>query len=138
MLDPQNIKWKDLLSPDISVPTDWGKEKIEKLQADLQAHYKEMNEKTAQLKAKGASEKEINKVREKYDKDSKEITDKIQQIRSEYSYLKGKVGAYEGAGYSATGLYRPEINCMMFGNQQKAFCRVCQRAIERMIQFYSE
>jgi hypothetical protein len=47
----------------------------------------------------------------------------------------GKVGAFEGAGYETRGLYRPEIDCIMF-TRTSAFCRVCQRAINRMIDTY--
>lgn len=45
----------------------------------------------------------------------------------------GKVGAYEGAGYEARGLYRPEVACIMGSRAVTAFCRVCQRAINRII-----
>jgi hypothetical protein len=48
----------------------------------------------------------------------------------------GRVGAFEGAGYETRGLYRPEIDCIMF-TRTSAFCRVCQRAINRMIDTYS-
>ena len=39
-----------------------------------------------------------------------------------------KVGAFEGAGYSSTGLYRPMIDCIMFSIGNKPYCkkrRVC-------------
>jgi hypothetical protein len=45
----------------------------------------------------------------------------------------GKVGAFEGAGYEAQGLYRPEANCIMFSRSLVGFCRVCQRAINQII-----
>jgi hypothetical protein len=48
----------------------------------------------------------------------------------------GKVGAFEGASYEAKGLYRPEADCIMF-TRSPAFCRVCRRAIERVIDFYA-
>lgn len=66
-----------------------------------------------------------------------EIDRKLAAIKAEYAFLKGKVGAFEGAGYAAKGLYRPMIECLMFSNQQDEFCLVCQRAIERMIAFFS-
>jgi hypothetical protein len=47
-----------------------------------------------------------------------------------------RVGAFEGAMYEAAGLYRPEIDCIMFTRAQ-FFCRVCRRAIERIIDLYS-
>ena len=45
----------------------------------------------------------------------------------------GKVGAYEGAGYETRGLYRAEPDCIMFSRNPVGFCRVCRRAIERVI-----
>jgi hypothetical protein len=48
----------------------------------------------------------------------------------------GKVGAFEGAGYEATGLYRPEAACIMGTRTVMNFCRVCQRAINRIIDLH--
>ena len=49
----------------------------------------------------------------------------------------GKVGAFEGAGYEARGLYRPEATCIMGARTIVTFCRVCQRAINRIIDLHS-
>jgi hypothetical protein len=49
----------------------------------------------------------------------------------------GKVGAFEGAAYEARGLYRPAADCIMFTRNPVGFCRVCQRAISRIIDLYS-
>jgi IgA peptidase M64/peptidase M64-like protein len=49
----------------------------------------------------------------------------------------GRVGAFEGAGYEAKGLYRPEADCLMFSRNPVGFCRVCQRAINRIIELYT-
>ncbi|NPA37486.1 MAG: peptidase M64 [Chlorobi bacterium] len=49
-----------------------------------------------------------------------------------------KVGVYEGAGYSAKGIYRPAINCRMKTNEAKGFCPVCQKAITDMVLFLSD
>jgi hypothetical protein len=48
-----------------------------------------------------------------------------------------KAGAFEGAGYEPKGLYRPEIDCIMFTRDKVGFCRVCRRAIERIIDLYA-
>ena len=48
------------------------------------------------------------------------------------------VGVYEGAGYQSKGVYRPFPDCRMKTNAADAFCPVCQRAIARMIEFYTE
>ena len=50
----------------------------------------------------------------------------------------GKVGAFEGAGYEAKGLFRGEADCVMFSSTSARFCRVCQRAINRIIDSYTK
>lgn len=48
------------------------------------------------------------------------------------------VGVYEGAGYQLHGIYRPMIDCLMNSFKGNKFCPVCERAIERMIKYYTE
>ncbi|HYW94099.1 MAG TPA: M64 family metallopeptidase [Bacteroidales bacterium] len=48
------------------------------------------------------------------------------------------VGAFEGGGYIARGIYRPQLDCRMKSNTADGFCKVCQKAIQDMINFYSE
>ena len=49
---------------------------------------------------------------------------------------KGVVGAFEGGGYSAKGIYRPYLDCRMKSNTAEGFCPVCNAAIQRMIDYY--
>ena len=49
-----------------------------------------------------------------------------------------KVGAFEGAGYSSTGLYRPMIDCIMFSIGNKPYCKICENAINQVIVHYLE
>ncbi len=51
---------------------------------------------------------------------------------------KYPIGVYEGAAYSAKGIYRAAYNCRMRTNEYPAFCPVCQRALQRLINFYTE
>lgn len=51
--------------------------------------------------------------------------------------LTTKVGVYEGAGYQSKGVYRPAQECRMKVNEVEEFCPVCQRALRRMIEFYT-
>ena len=48
------------------------------------------------------------------------------------------VGAFEGAGYCLRGVYRPTLDCRMRTNENPEFCPVCQRAIERLVRFYTD
>ncbi|MEO8399043.1 MAG: M64 family metallopeptidase, partial [Ignavibacteriaceae bacterium] len=49
-----------------------------------------------------------------------------------------KVGAFEGGGYVEKGVYRPAYDCTMKSISINNFCPVCKRAIQQMIDFYSE
>lgn len=51
---------------------------------------------------------------------------------------KYKIGVYEGAGYTAKGIYRPADDCRMKTNTCRDFCPACQKAIEQLIKFYTE
>jgi hypothetical protein len=53
--------------------------------------------------------------------------------RNDYS-----VGLYEGAGYSGKGIYRASYDCRMRSNGCPVFCPVCQRALHRIIDFYTK
>lgn len=48
------------------------------------------------------------------------------------------VGAFEGGGYVAKGVYRPKQDCSMKSISVDNFCPVCTDAISKMIKFYSE
>ena len=52
--------------------------------------------------------------------------------------MNTKIGVFEGAGYSLKGIYRPAMDCRMKTNEAPSFCPVCQRALKRMIEFYTE
>ncbi|PKP02746.1 MAG: hypothetical protein CVU11_10870 [Bacteroidetes bacterium HGW-Bacteroidetes-6] len=47
-------------------------------------------------------------------------------------------GAFEGGGYSATGIYRPAYNCTMKSVVYDGFCEACKAAIRRTILWYSK
>lgn len=49
-----------------------------------------------------------------------------------------EVGLYEGAGYQSEGVYRGFPECRMKINDWPSFCPVCERAISRIIEFYTE
>ena len=49
-----------------------------------------------------------------------------------------EVGVFEGGGYEPKGVYRPKMDCLMKTFQGDKFCEVCNRAIEKMILYYTE
>lgn len=122
MHDPAMLKWRDLVEKGMPLPTPWDKETFEKHARDAQAR-------RAKLIESGAPESEVDKL-------FKEQEDYETKLLSSMKY-SGKVGAFEGAGYEAKGLFRPETDCIMFTRDKVGFCRVCRRAIERVIDEYS-
>ena len=47
----------------------------------------------------------------------------------------GPLGVYEGAGYSATGVYRPVMHCMM--RDYAPFCPVCSKRLVEVFSLYT-
>jgi hypothetical protein len=121
LLDPDNLKWKDLVAPATPIPTPWQKEVYEE-------HSREYGKRRARIRAENRPEEEM----EALFRENREF--EIKLFRAEK--YAGKVGAFEGAIYEAKGYYRPEVDCIMFTRSQ-AFCAVCRRAIERVIDLYS-
>jgi IgA Peptidase M64. len=74
-----------------------------------------------------------------FEKKWKDLVDKDVPIPTpaEEKYFD-KVGAFEGGGYIAKGVYRPKYDCQMKSKSVNNFCPVCKRAILEMIRFYSE
>jgi hypothetical protein len=120
--DPQSLKWKDLVTPGLTLPTPWNKEAFE-------AHSREIQKKRRQIRAEKRPEEEMDELFLEQKRED------IRMLGSEK--YAGKVGAFEGAMYEAKGYYRPQIDCIMFSRDDVPFCAVCRRAIERVIDFYS-
>ena len=92
--------------------------------------YHAYQEKRNALRARGAPEEEV----EALFAEVKAITGPM--LESETWF--GQVGAFEGGAYQAKGIYRPEVDCIMFTRNPTHFCRVCSRALERMMDLYVE
>ncbi len=135
LLDPANVKWSDLLSPGIPVPTEYGKEAIDALQAERQARRKAVAGEIANAKQQGADAATVKSVEEKAAEAEKDTQARIEEVRKKYIHLADKVGVFEGAGYSTKGLYRSQISCIMISNPKMEFCAACRRALTAMIDY---
>jgi hypothetical protein len=120
--DPENLKWGDLLEPGTPLPTPWGK-------AEYEEHARGILERRVHLIETQAPEAAFDSLFTEQRGIETELLGSM-----EYS---GKVGAFEGASYEPVGLYRSEIDCIMFTRDEVGFCRVCSRAIERIIDLYA-
>jgi hypothetical protein len=137
LLDPTDVKWKDLLAPGIGIPTEYGKEEIESLQAERQKNRQAQAKDLEAAKKRNASAKEVQRLEEKYRKADQSLAAKVEAVRSRYAAVYDKVGVFEGAGYASKGLFRPMVYCLMISSPKSEFCLVCRQAISRMIDFYS-
>jgi hypothetical protein len=137
LLDPQNLKWKEFLNSGIEIPTPWEKEDYDTMDYKWQKERRELNDKIAELKKNQAPMQEIIYAEQEYDLKDKLHTDKVNSYLRNSKYF-GKVGAFEGAGYVSEGLYRPMVDCIMFAKGNKPFCKVCESAIMKMINSYTE
>ncbi len=121
LLDPANLKWKDLVAAGTPVPTPWDQEEFDRVEREIQRQRKE-------LRAAGKAEAEIDELFRKQ-------REKEDAMLGSEKYA-GKIGAFEGANYEAKGYYRSEVDCIMF-TRHRTFCAVCRRAIERVIGMYT-
>lgn len=72
-----------------------------------------------------------------FSKKWKHLLRKGTEIPTQKSIKEGEVGVIEGAGYQSKGVFRGCENCRMKTNEARAFCPVCQDAIERLILYYT-
>jgi hypothetical protein len=62
------------------------------------------------------------------------------QLKAENAFFakekyKDKVGAFEGAGYNAKGMYRPQLDCIMY-TRHMVYCKVCQKSLGMVMDEY--
>jgi hypothetical protein len=117
LFDKTNLKWKDLVESGTPIPTPWNKEPFD------QFGYRIQKERDSLRAAKVPEEiMEALFMRQMKQED---VFFSAEQYRD-------KVGAFEGAGYLAKGLYRPQIDCIMYTRHMQ-FCKVCSRSLEDVI-----
>lgn len=122
LLDKDNLKWKDLVAEGTPIPTPWNKEEFDafgyKIQEDRDSIRKNLLPETVM---------EDLFVRQ----------EKAEDAFFAVEQYKGAVGAFEGANYCQKGMYRSQLDCIMYTRHQ-VFCEVCRRNISRVIDQYSE
>ncbi len=115
LVDKNNLKWKNFLSPGIQIPTPWRKTEYDSLEAQ-----------------RG----KLDRLAADYYQKREPILQRQIVILKDERFV-GKVGAFEGSGYASKGLYRPALDCRMFSLTAKEFDPVCNAALQRVIDFYS-
>ncbi|MFC2155607.1 M64 family metallopeptidase [Acidobacteriota bacterium] len=137
LLDPNRLKWKEHVSEGIELPSKWRKEAFEKFAMEYQAKRAELNREIAGLQRSGAAKTEIEKLKNRLAILKGKNAQKTDAFLRESPFF-GKVGAFEGAGYTAKGLYRPMVDCIMFSVGTKPYCTVCEAAVSRVIDHYTK
>lgn len=121
MKNRNQLKWKVLVAPGTPLPTPWNKEAFDKFGYNVQKQRDSLR----------AAKVPENVMEDLFMKQYKQED----QFFAAEKY-KDKVGAFEGAGYMQYGLYRSQLDCIMFTRHMK-FCAVCSKGIEAVLDEYS-
>jgi len=137
LLDPDGLKWGEMVTPGAAVPTPWEKAEYDAMDGVYQTQRGEINERIASLMRGGAPADEVAAAKA----EGEALSLSHQQEMDAWfarSAFAGQVGAFEGAGYVSEGMYRAELDCIMFSKGLKPFCAACRRGIREMIDRYGE
>ncbi len=137
LLDPTGLKWRDLVAPGTPLPTPWEKDAFDALERPFQERRGELNRRIAEAAARAASDEELAALEEELEGLVSAQSERVRSFLAT-SRWAGRVGAFEGAGYAATGLYRPAVDCLMFSRGAIGFCPVCRRALAETVRSASE
>jgi hypothetical protein len=120
-LRPGENKWGAHVSADTPQPTPWNKSEYERYFSDYVNRYR-------RLRATRAEEAAVERF-------MREEAARQRALLSRHVSSRIR-GYYEGANGYAKGVYRSEVDCIMFSLQTQYFCAACAAAIERMIDLY--
>lgn len=118
LLDPQQLKWRHLVGKQTPLPTPWPKDEFETFQRDIQARRK-------QIRAENRPESVMDAL---FREEQAHATELFSRAPHRHD-----VGAFRGANYDAQAYYRPQLDCIMFTRNRVPFCRVCDAALEQVI-----
>ncbi|MBP6978877.1 MAG: M64 family metallopeptidase [Bacteroidales bacterium] len=122
LFDRNNLKWKDLVDQQTPVPTPWNKEPFDMFGYQVQKERDSLR---------------AAKVPESVMEDLFDRQHQQEDLFFAQEKYRDKVGAFEGAGYTAKGLYRSQLDCIMF-TRHMVFCKVCQRSISEVMDTYCQ
>jgi hypothetical protein len=120
--DTRQPKWGALLTPGVPLPTPWKKTEFESMSISYQA-------KRAEIRKQNLPESAMEELFRNHSLQEAPLLGKDAH--------SGKVGAFEGANYEATGYYRSQTDCIMFTRNPVPFCAACQEAILNIVRLYT-
>ena len=118
LLDRDTLKWKHLVATSTPIPTTWSKQAFESYELDVQARRK-------LIRAERRPESEMDAL---FREEQAHVTKLLAGNRH-----RAVVGAFQGANYDAEAYYRPQLDCIMFTRDRVPFCKVCEAALEQVI-----
>jgi hypothetical protein len=136
LTDPATLKWSDLATGG-DLPTDWNKAAYDAMDIAYQQKRGDINSRIGELMRSGAPQGEVDALVAEGEKLSLEHQREVDAWFSD-NPAKDVVGAFEGAGYSSEGLFRSQLDCIMFTKGIKPFCAACRRGIVEIIERYGE
>jgi hypothetical protein len=110
----ETLKWRRFVSDNTPIPAPWRKFEYDSIEA---------------LRGK------LDRLADDYYDKRESYLRKSKEILIDSAWI-GKISAFEGAGYTTKGMYRPAIDCKMFSLSPADFDPVCAAAIEEMIMMY--
>jgi hypothetical protein len=122
LLEREHLKWRHLMAASTPVPTPWPK-------ADFEQHQRDFQSRRKQIRAERRPESEMDAL---FREERAYTTSLFRSAEHAHD-----VGAFQGANYDARAYFRPQMDCVMFTRDEVPFCRVCQAAIERVIDLYA-
>lgn len=120
--DPARLKWRELITPGVPIPTPWPKQEFEERSNAFQAR-------RARIRAANQPEDVMSAL---FREEQADTTTLLQSAPHAHD-----IGLFQGANYDKAAFYRPEIDCIMFSRDKVPFCRVCQRALGAVIDRYT-
>jgi hypothetical protein len=119
--EKENLKWKELVEPGTPLPTPWNKDVFDRF------GYRIQKERDSLRAAKVPENVMEDLFLRQYKQEDKFFASEK---------FKDKIGAFEGAGYMQYGLYRSQLDCIMYTRHMK-FCAVCRIGLEAVIDEYT-
>lgn len=119
LLDPAELKWRDVVEPGTPIPTPWPKSEYE--------NSIEAQSKAAHMRGKLPASEMSALMRD--------LRKKTEEALSSGPYAN-KIGAFEGANYETKGYYRSQQRCIMISGP--TFCAACRQALERVVDMYTD
>ncbi len=137
LIDADDLKWADQVTAGTTLPTPWKKAEYDAMDAEYMSGRVEQNKRIAELMNKDTGDAEIAAAIAAGEAWSKSHQEKV-DLWFQDSEFFGQVGAFEGAGYVSQGMYRSQLDCIMFTKGLKKFCAACTAGIQEVTARYTE